>query len=95
MPGEDKHALLAVRNAVENASTEPISNEEILAILRGEGGRGSHLRAVFGDVSLRGLARAGAAYGIPAATILAAYAAARTSAAAVNPELDRALKDGW
>jgi hypothetical protein len=67
----------------------------IMAILRGSGGTQSQLRAVFGDVSLAAILRAGAAGGIPFRAILDAYQAARESAAAANPELDEALKGGW
>ena len=52
--------LIILRHAAENASNEPISDAGLVAILRGEGGAGSHVRAVFGDVSLQALARAGA-----------------------------------
>lgn len=89
------HGLTALRHAAENASNDPITNEGLFAILRGEGGTGSHLRAVFGDASLQALASAGASNGIPLETILAAYAAARVSAAAANTELDAALAGGW
>ena len=71
------------------------TDEGLAAILRGEGDTGSHLRAVFGDTSLQALADAGASQGVPLGTILAAYAAARTSAAAANPELDAALAGDW
>jgi hypothetical protein len=37
----------------------------------------------------------GAAGGISRGMILNAYRAARETAAAANPELDEALKDGW
>lgn len=53
------------------------------------------MRALFEDCSLQALARAGASLGIELKTILAAYAAARTTAIARNRELDVALKDGW
>lgn len=61
-------ALLFIRHAVENASSEPITDDGIIAILRGEGGTGSHLRAVFGDVSLHVLASAGPSGGVTAST---------------------------
>jgi hypothetical protein len=92
---DDEQGLIAIRHAVENASTEPIADDGILAILRGAGGAGSHVRAVFGDVSLSMLARAGRAAGIGLPTILAAYREARATAAAANPELDEALKGEW
>lgn len=95
MQRNHSHALLALRNAVGNASNHPLSDTEIVAILRGGHASGSHLRAVFGDVSLRAIAHAGASHGIEMPTILAAYQAARASAAAANPELDRALLPDW
>jgi hypothetical protein len=87
--------LLALRNAAENASNEPITDAQIVDILRGACGSGSHMRAIFGDVSLRGLSRAGAASGVDLSTILAAYQAAKSSVAAANPELDAALRGDW
>lgn len=87
--------LLAVRHAIENVSNQPITDAEIVAILRGAGGSGSQLRAAFGDVSLQAIAGAGASCGIRLDTILAAYRAAKQIAAAANPELDEALKGGW
>ena len=87
--------MTVLRHAAENAGNDPISDENLVAILRGEGGTGSQLRAVFGDASLQALAEAGASRGVPLATILAAYAAARASAAAANTELDEALAEAW
>jgi hypothetical protein len=55
--------VIALRHAVENASDEPIADDGIIAIPRGAGGTGSHLRAIFGDASLQVLARAGASRG--------------------------------
>lgn len=86
-------AMLVIRHAVENVSREPVTDDDIIAILRGEGGRGSHLRAVFGDVSLQSIAAAGAAAGIPLRDVLAAYQAAKATALAANPELDAAIRD--
>ena len=87
--------MLAIRHAVENASNERITDSGIMAILRGAEGAPSHVRAVFGDVSLRAIASAGASGGVPLQTILAAYRMARQTAAAANPELDDALNEGW
>ncbi len=87
--------MLAIRHAAENASNEPITDAGIMAILRGEGGSASHMRAVFGDVSLQSISKAGAACGIPLPTILEAYRIARRTVAAANPELDEALNGGW
>lgn len=87
--------MLAIRHAVENVSTDAITDAGILAILRGEGGAPAHLHAVFGDVSLRALEGAGAAAGISLATILRAYEAARDGAAVANPELDALLAEPW
>jgi hypothetical protein len=87
--------MIALRHAVENASNEPITDDGIIAILRGAGGIGSHQRAIFGDASLQALTRAGASQGVPLHIILAAYTAAKATAAAANPELDKALNGGW
>jgi hypothetical protein len=87
--------MLAIRHAAENASSESITDDAILAILRGEGGLTSHVLAVFGDVSLGALLKAGASHGIPRDTILDAYKAAKIRVAAANPDLDEALKRGW
>lgn len=95
MTGQDGTGMLALRNAVENASNEAIGDDEIAAILRGDGARAHQVRALFEDCSLAALARAGAAQGIGLHTILAAYAAAKESAFAVNRELDEALRGGW
>ena len=65
--------MLAIRHAVKNVSTDAITDAGILAILRGEGGAPAHLRAMFGNVSLRALEGAGAAAGISLVTILRAY----------------------
>ena len=88
-------ALLAIRHAVENASNEPVTDDTLRAMLRGLGGSVAQKRALFEDASLRTLARAGVAAGVGLETILTSYAAARLSAAAMNLELDEALKDGW
>ena len=88
-------ALLGLRHAIENASRDPVTDEAVIAMLRGEGGSGSQLRALFEDNSLAMLARGGAAAGIGLPTILAAYARARDTALAVNRELDEALAGGW
>lgn len=87
--------MIAIRHAVENASDASITEEGIVAILRGAGGPGSHLRAVFGDASLQALVGAGALHGVGLDTILAAYAAAKAAAAAANPELDAVLDSEW
>jgi len=87
--------MVVLRHAVENASDELITDDGIIAILSGADGNGSHMRAIFGDASLHAIADAGASRGVPFATILAAYAAARATAAVANPEMDAALNDGW
>jgi hypothetical protein len=87
--------MLAIRHAVGNASQEPITDAGIMAILRGGGGVPSHLRAVFGDVSLASILNVGASAGISRRTILDAYRTARDSVAAANPDLDAALKEDW
>lgn len=86
--------MLALRNAIENASRELIDDDGIAAILRGQGARSHQVRALFEDCSLQALARAGASLGIEVQTILAAYAEARTTAIARNRELDAALNGG-
>ena len=85
--------MLALRHAIENASTVPVTDEQIAAILRGEDGRDSHVSALFGDASLASITAAGRSNGIDVQTILAAYARARREHAAANPELDAALRD--
>ncbi len=86
--------LRALRHTVENTAARAIDDAGIIAILRGEGGDEAQLRAVFEDNSLHALARAGAAHGIPLATILRAYTSAREHSLC-NPELDRLLADPW
>jgi hypothetical protein len=90
-------ALLALLNAVRNGSVVPVTPDEIIRVLSGAGGDPSHMRALFGDVSMAALDRAAAAHGIPLDTVLDAYADARTTVAAANPELDAALDErgGW
>ena len=95
MAAATPNGMLALRNAIENASREPIDDDGIAATLRGQGARPHQLRALFEDCSLQALARAGASLGIEVQTILAAYAAARTTATACNAELDAALDHGW
>lgn len=87
--------LLTIMNAVENASRVPITPAAILAILAGDGGLPSHVRVVFSDVSFRALEAAGAASGIDAPALLAAYRRAKDTAGAANPEIDRMLSDPW
>nr|WP_294510671.1 hypothetical protein [uncultured Rhodopila sp.] len=87
--------ILAIRHAVEDASNEPIGDAGIMAILRGEGGVPSHLRAGFGDVSLASILNAGASGGVSRPAILDAHRAARDSVAAANPEREAALKEDW
>ncbi|MBS0641011.1 MAG: hypothetical protein U1E70_20440 [Acetobacteraceae bacterium] len=87
--------MMILRHAVENASVDPVTDAAILAILRGEGGNSSHLRALFGDASLSAILAAGAGAGINRSTILDAYRSARATAAAANPELDAALTEAW
>ena len=92
---KDTNGLLTIRNAVENASTVPVTDEQIVAMLAGADGCVSHLQAIFGDVTLQTLSRAGAAHGIALRTILAAYSRAKDTALAANPELDQHLSAGW
>ena len=90
-----KDELLALRNAIENASTIPVDDAAIICMLQGRPGPGSHLRALFSDVGLAELARVGRLHGIGLPTILNAYGRAKSVAIAARPELDQALKDIW
>lgn len=65
--------MATIQHAVENASRTPLDDAGIRAILRGKGGDPSHLRAVFGDVSLRVLEEVATAAGISPAGLLLAY----------------------
>ncbi len=91
----DTNALLAIRNAIENASNGPVSDATIVAILRGEITSGAQLGTIFEDNSLQALARAGRAAGVTLPTILHAYAAIRATTAVANPGLDKALEGDW
>lgn len=51
-------STLALRNAAEHASTEPVTNMQVVAILHSGDGRGSHVRGIFDDVWLSALAQA-------------------------------------
>ena len=82
-------------NAVANTRAPPITAAEIIAILKGEGGRAPHVKTLFSDVTLAGLERAGASVGIDRATILEAYRVAKDTVAAANPTLDEALEVTW
>lgn len=75
-------------SAIENASTVPIEADEVLRLLRGGQGAGSHLRALFGDVGLSTLLQIAIAHGIDDATLAQAYRQAASIHAAANPELD-------
>ncbi len=78
-----KPGMLTLRNAAENAGIDLISDGLIAAVLRGDEGAGSHLRAISGDASLVTLAEAGRVH-----TILVAYVAARRNHYSVSRELD-------
>ncbi len=86
-----KPGMPTLRSAAENASTEPITDAQIVAILRSEGGLRSHALAIFGDAWLSSLAQAGRSNGIDLGTILTAYAAAKRDHAAYNRELEEML----
>lgn len=75
-------------SAIENASTVPIDANEVLRLLRGGHGAGSHLRALFGDVGISTLLRIAIVHGIDDATLAQAYRQAASIHAAANPELD-------
>jgi hypothetical protein len=75
-------------SAIENASSVPVTANDVLAALRTGKGESSHLRALFGDVSFDTLIRVGIRYGISNDEIGRAYMAAARTAGARNQELD-------
>ena len=78
----------AALNAIENASTIPITREDLPRLLSTGEGEGSHLRALFGDVDLHTLLRLATLFDIDDPTLVRAYARARDTAAAANADLD-------
>ena len=90
---ETFNPMATALSAVENASTVPIDAGEVLRLLRGGHGAGSHLRALFGDVGLSTLLRIAIAHGIDDAALAQAYRDAASTHAAANPELDEFLAD--
>ncbi|MCJ2081168.1 hypothetical protein [Methylobacterium sp. J-090] len=85
--------MRTIRNAIENASREPITDGDILALLHGAGGHASHRRALFSDVALATLETFARAAEIPRQTMLHAYEAARAHVGAANADLDEAVFD--
>jgi hypothetical protein len=75
-------------SAIENASSVPVSREDLPALLRTGEGEPSHLRALFSDVDLHTLRRMANMLDIDGETLARAYRAARRRAAAANPELE-------
>jgi hypothetical protein len=78
----------AALNAIENASTIPITREDLPRLLSTGEGEGSHLRALFGDVDLHTLLRLATLFDIDDPTLVRAYARARATAAAASADLD-------
>ncbi len=97
MSKQEQEASRAIRGmaTVRHASRTPLDDAGVKAILHGEGVDPSHLRAVFGDVSLRVLEQVAAATGIGPAGLLIAHQAAQHISAAANPELDALLAEPW
>lgn len=83
--------FLGLYNAVTNASSNDIDQDEILALLRGERGHPSHRRALFSDVSWSQLLRFAAAAEIPTRIVYDAYLCARDEVKACNPQIDDAI----
>ena len=75
-------------SAIRNASTVPVTADDVLVALRTGNGDGSHLRALFGDVNFETLVRIGIRYGVSNDEIGRAYLLARERAAARNEALD-------
>jgi hypothetical protein len=89
--GASKHQFdpfATALSAIENASSIPVSREELPALLRTGEGESSHVRALFGDGDLRTLRRIAKILDIDGETLARAYRAARRRTAAVNPELE-------
>jgi hypothetical protein len=80
--------IATVLSAIENASSMPVTESQVLVALRTGEGEPTHLRALFGDVSFETLIRVGIRHGISNNEIGHAYARAVGSAGARNTELD-------
>ena len=78
-------------SAIANASRTPTDRAVLRAILATGDGDPSHVRALFGDVSLTTLLRLAMAFGISDAELAQAYSLARRNHAASQPDLDRFL----
>lgn len=87
--------MLALTNAVENSSVDPVTPDEIVAMLKGGGDKPHQIRALFSDASPSALYRCGAAVGVGPQAILRAYEKARRETAAANPELDLAVAEPY
>lgn len=77
-----------IRNAVSNASTRPVSDVEIGAVLATGAGAGHVVRAVFGDCALDVLLGAAEQAGLSNERLLAAYRTARSIHCAAHNDLD-------
>lgn len=75
-------------SAIQNASTVPVTPEQVMTALRTGIGEPSHLRALFSDVSFQTLIRLGIDHGISNGEIGRSYLVARRDGAARNLELD-------
>jgi hypothetical protein len=83
-------------SAIENASRMPIDRAGLRTTLATGEGDPSHVRALFGDVSLSTLLRLAMAFGISDGELARAYGNARKNHAACQPDLDRfAAELGW
>ena len=76
-------------SAIENASTVPVTPNQVLIALRTGQGESSHLRALFGDVNFETLIRIGIRHGISNAEIGRAYIC--TPSAPPPPEISNSI----
>jgi hypothetical protein len=81
--------MATVLSAIRNASSVPITADQVLEALRHGAGEPSHLRALFGDASFETLIRVGIQHGISNDEIGRAYGVAVRAAGARNVALDR------
>lgn len=75
-------------SAVRNASRVPVSAPDIVEILATGTGAPSHVRAVFGDISLGKLMQIAVEAGVPTEQLAASYKVANERYAASSAELD-------
>jgi hypothetical protein len=81
--------MATVLSAIENASSVPITPNQVLQALRTGAGEPTHLRALFGDVTFETLIRVGIQHDISNQEIGRAYSVAVDAAGARNLSLDR------